>query len=315
MEPTPDDSPPIRFELKRLADYSPEAMLAEVRRIAALLPDGALTRSRFDTHAMVDSSTIIRKLGTWHSILRDAGVADRYSGRAVSAKMRTQPGKAMSDEEVLAEMRRLAVETGDGRTLTRGMFRDGSTISDALVVRRFGSWSKALESAGLDVRALGRRWTEDDYYENLLEAWTHHARQPTYGEMNKPPSKISNGAYAKRFGTWRGALEAFVERVNADTPPSPPSPLAGPVAIAARTRPAAPSRDDRSGIPLGLRYKILSRDRFRCVVCGRSPATDLHCKLHVDHVLPVARGGKTTETNLRACCSDCNLGKGARFDA
>lgn len=63
-----------------------------------------------------------------------------------------------------------------------------------------------------------------------------------------------------------------------------------------------------------LRYKVLHRDRFRCVICGRSPAKDLSIELHVDHILPWSKGGKTMEENLRTLCSDCNLGKGASIE-
>jgi len=34
--------------------------------------------------------------------------------------------------------------------------------------------------------------------------------------------------------------------------------------------------------------------------------------LHVDHVVPFAAGGATTEDNLLAACEECNIGKGAR---
>jgi 5-methylcytosine-specific restriction endonuclease McrA len=34
--------------------------------------------------------------------------------------------------------------------------------------------------------------------------------------------------------------------------------------------------------------------------------------LHLDHVEPWSAGGRTVLENLRAACSDCNLGKGAR---
>jgi 5-methylcytosine-specific restriction endonuclease McrA len=34
--------------------------------------------------------------------------------------------------------------------------------------------------------------------------------------------------------------------------------------------------------------------------------------LHVDHVVPVAAGGGTSEDNLLTACAECNLGKGTR---
>lgn len=56
-----------------------------------------------------------------------------------------------------------------------------------------------------------------------------------------------------------------------------------------------------------LRYEILRRDNFKCVICGRS--ADDGITLHVDHIMPVSKGGKTVESNLRTLCADCNLGK------
>jgi len=62
-------------------------------------------------------------------------------------------------------------------------------------------------------------------------------------------------------------------------------------------------------IPLNIRVKILSRDSFRCVFCGKSPATDIGVKLHVDHIIPFSKGGTNSLDNLQTLCQDCNLGK------
>jgi uncharacterized Fe-S cluster-containing radical SAM superfamily protein len=44
-----------------------------------------------------------------------------------------------------------------------------------------------------------------------------------------------------------------------------------------------------------------------------SPASDPNCSLHVDHILPFSKGGKTAEGNLRTLCSDCNVGRGNNY--
>lgn len=62
-----------------------------------------------------------------------------------------------------------------------------------------------------------------------------------------------------------------------------------------------------------LRYDILKRDNFKCVICGRTPKKD-GVTLHVDHIIPVSKGGKTEPENLRTLCSICNLGKSDRYD-
>lgn len=58
---------------------------------------------------------------------------------------------------------------------------------------------------------------------------------------------------------------------------------------------------------IGLRFKVLVRDNFKCCLCGRSPATDSNVKLQVDHKIP---NGESTEDNLWTLCESCNQGKG-----
>ena len=60
-----------------------------------------------------------------------------------------------------------------------------------------------------------------------------------------------------------------------------------------------------------LRYDVLKRDGFRCQICGRTAQDGV--KLHVDHIIPVSKGGKTEMGNLRTLCSDCNVGKKDKY--
>jgi len=59
-----------------------------------------------------------------------------------------------------------------------------------------------------------------------------------------------------------------------------------------------------------FRFSILARDNFTCRYCGARPP---RCELHLDHVVPVSKGGETTKANCVAACDDCNLGKGVRL--
>lgn len=63
----------------------------------------------------------------------------------------------------------------------------------------------------------------------------------------------------------------------------------------------------RSQMTDKLRYTILKRDGFRCVLCGRG--SDDGAQLEVDHIFPVSKGGKTVPENLRTLCKECNRGK------
>jgi len=55
------------------------------------------------------------------------------------------------------------------------------------------------------------------------------------------------------------------------------------------------------------RFNLFLRDEFRCQYCGGRG------ELTFDHVIPRARGGKTTWENVVAACSSCNLKKGSRL--
>lgn len=68
----------------------------------------------------------------------------------------------------------------------------------------------------------------------------------------------------------------------------------------------------RTRVPTPQRARILNRDGHRCLWCGRSPTSD-GVTLDVDHVLPEAFKGKTTDENLGTLCSVCNNGKGAEY--
>ena len=66
---------------------------------------------------------------------------------------------------------------------------------------------------------------------------------------------------------------------------------------------------ERKPIGKKLRFEVFKRDSFTCQYCGRS-APDV--VLEVDHIQPVADGGKNDILNLITSCHDCNAGKGKR---
>lgn len=69
---------------------------------------------------------------------------------------------------------------------------------------------------------------------------------------------------------------------------------------------------ERGDVSDSLRYDILKRDEFRCVICGASSKDGAH--LHVDHIIPIAKGGKSVPSNLRTLCERCNIGKSDKLE-
>jgi hypothetical protein len=48
---------------------------------------------------------------------------------------------------------------------------------------------------------------------------------------------------------------------------------------------------ERGEVSDSLRYDILNRDNFTCVICGASSRQG--ARLHIDHIIPVSKGGNT----------------------
>lgn len=291
----------MRFELNHLESYDDASLLNELRRVAALVPGPKLTIKEFNAHSKVHGSTLQKKFGGWRGALEAAGLKERLDDGSF--------GKTR--EEILCAMQATA-EKLQKKELTRQEFVAYTGISDGPIRRLFGSWKAALTAAGLTQSALGKRYTDEQCFENLLAVWTQYGRPPQHDEMNLAPSKVGAKAYVRRWGTWRKALAAFVARVN-DPDVSSEAVTVAPVPKRSEVAMVPDSRGTRE-VPLALRYFILKRDNFRCVLDGRSPATERDLVLHVDHIVPWAKGGATIASNLRTLCSFCNLGKGVTLE-
>lgn len=66
------------------------------------------------------------------------------------------------------------------------------------------------------------------------------------------------------------------------------------------------TRVGRQPIPRQLRHQVFQRDGYRCKECG---ATNKQTRLHVDHIVPVAKGGTNDISNLQTLCEECNMAK------
>jgi hypothetical protein len=311
-----------KFELSRLPrNCTNEEIIIEVKRVGSLIKKDVLSQDDFNKYAKVSSSTARKRFGSWKKVLIAAGLSHRYADRPEFKKARS---RKFTDEEIIIELQRIAKLIGKESISMEDFMKNSSIeIHPESVRRRFGSWAGLMEKAELKLSPkYHRRYSNEEYFENLLNVWTYLGRQPLYREIDEYPSTISSGAYEGRFGSWRKALEAFVTRMNEDelenngeanvekTIPQTVNilePKKEP-----KKQKTIPRAEDRRGINLSLRYKILVRDNFRCVRCGRSPATTPSVELHIDHKNPFSNQGKTVLENLETKCKECNLGKSHR---
>jgi hypothetical protein len=201
--------------------------------------------------------------------------------------------KYFTDEELLNDLKQVA-KTLNKDKITQVEYQHHGQFSIGVFHNRFGSWNEALAVAGLNT-ALRQNIDEKELFDNLEIVWRTLERQPKYSEMVKPLSKYSTKPYDSRFGGWINACKAFIEYKNSDVE----------FIKLIQEKPKQTRYINEK-----IRLKILKKDNYRCVKCGRSPATHLNLSLHIDHIKPFSKGGDNSEENLQTLCDKCNLGKG-----
>lgn len=228
-----------------------------------------------------------------------------------------------SKEKILGELEKAAkhfnyIEFG------RRDFNKVADIHSNTIKNHFGSWRNGLDALkehlqqkGLDLSprpyAPNRIYSDKQLFDEMGRIWEKVNQRPSRAEWEMSDPKFSYGCYTKRFGGWVNACTKFIEykmgkEILADDFILPEW---GDSKTQLKTK-TEYNKENSRNVPLGLRVKVISRDNYRCVFCGRSPATDIGTELHIDHIKPFSKGGKSTLENLQTLCEECNLGKGDR---
>ena len=119
----------------------------------------------------------------------------------------------LDDYELINDLINVAKQV-DAKTVTIDEYNKYGKYHATTLTRRFGSWFKCLEMAGLHPSRSAINISEEELFQNLEELWKYFGRQPKYHEMKKPLSKFSVGTYEKRYGTFYNALNAFINAMN-----------------------------------------------------------------------------------------------------
>ncbi len=70
----------------------------------------------------------------------------------------------------------------------------------------------------------------------------------------------------------------------------------------------------RAGWPTWVSTAVFHRDKGRCQACQAdlSGVLLMEGRVHIDHIMPLAKGGSNDPTNLQVLCGGCNLEKGQK---
>lgn len=125
--------------------------------------------------------------------------------------------------------------------------------------------------------------------------------------MVGPISRYSTYQYEAKFGTWRKALEAFVEYVNSETG-SDQEKVNVEDALETVQENEIVFKHKTKRVPNErLKVQILMRDGNKCRLCGITVTGN---DIHFDHIIPWSKGGETVLENLQILCALHNLAKG-----
>jgi 5-methylcytosine-specific restriction endonuclease McrA len=286
----------MEFKLDPYRRNIPDStLLNDMVEVSKRLGKESVTQHEYNASGLYSSGTISRRFGSWNAALEKAGL---YA---------TGNWFNVSNDSYIEDIKRVAHLLGK-QAITMAQYNNSGKYSSSTICARFGSWFAALEAAGLEkTRNLGI--TDEEYFRNLEKVWRTLGRQPVGSDMRKPLSKYSVDGYADRFGTWRKALEAFVEYVNSETPSSASVTKPDETCVEPQSIQTAEVPRKSRYISWRLRHLVMRRDGFRCCNCGRSPAMEPGVILHLDHNKAWSKDGPTTYDNLQTLCSVCNIGK------
>lgn len=227
-------------------------------------------------------------------------------------------------EAILNELRRVASILGNRRFTRREFDAESSYCKGSVVLSRFGTWQAALDATGLNLIPPPNKdrnlISNEELFSEMNRVWHLIGHRPSKDEWEHSQPHYSYTTYKTRFGGWINACAAFIEHM------SEPGNTTGEGTVLRKNQPREASSKTKSdslpidssekrGIPMKLRYQVLARDYFKCVICGRSPATHTGIVLHIDHITPFSKGGKTVLENLRSLCQNCNWGKGSEIES
>jgi len=226
-------------------------------------------------------------------------------GEFVFVRTKTRPKSVLTKPEILDDLKRL------GKELRRSTFTikeydkwKRRRMNSKTVVTRFGSWAAAMKAAGLKPARVGRR-DLGAMVETFKACWIQLKQEPTAKEFKEYLKDVYSPYTWKSYIHAFGSLGRLAQRIVDHQ--------GGKISERQLYEPYKPERR-RNPIPLKLRYRVLKRDRDRCVKCGASPLTDKSIRLQVDHIIPESKGGLTSLENLQTLCEACNQGKKDRED-
>jgi hypothetical protein len=209
-----------------------------------------------------------------------------------------------SKAEIIASLKKYGEQYG---VTTFGMVEYNKwskrIVCSGTIRNYFGSWGKALRAAGF--RAQGCKLDPKEMVNAFKQCWREQQSVPSRKQLKDYLSRHNFPFRWRAYLDFFGSLNKLAQLVEA---------VEGGRSPEAVLYQRIEREKKRRSINLKDRRAVLKRDGYRCVKCGANRQKDPSVTLHVDHIVPVSKGGTSELDNLQTLCFDCNEGKKDRDD-
>jgi hypothetical protein len=186
-------------DVRRYRKWDNPAILETIQKLYREGVDLSFRSMMLSKYApMVYAAIRAQHFGSWREALAAAGLPaeDIYRYRS------------WDDQVILDEIKMLH---GKGVDLSSKKMDESSNTLIATARRRFGTWEKAIEEAGLDYASIRRRqrWTREVILEKVKQLVSENPEIRGVDVKQKDPALFAAICKPRFFGNWSKAMEAL----------------------------------------------------------------------------------------------------------
>jgi hypothetical protein len=210
------------------------------------------------------------------------------------------PRVRAKEEDIINDLKAFSKAKG-GKPISRTEYNNWKLrrFSGRTVFNKFGTWDRACDLAGVPFLKK-RQYTELELVEHFEKVWRWRGQRVVGSDLHEynkiHHTTVHPDAYYDRWGGFANFVKLFAQY------------KLGQIDFTQLVN-AKKKRNEREKISPRLRAQILNRDNYTCKDCGASQRKDPNVTLHIHHIKPASKGGKTEPDNLITNCDVCNFGK------
>lgn len=156
------------------------------------------TKEVNDDPNMASMQTFRKEFGSFEAALKAAKVPTKSTGQ----------GYKYTEAELIRQLQVKSHELNDKAPTTQQVNDDPKMASSGVFVRKFGSFKKALEVAGISTRRARAKYSREELIQQMRTKADELNRPPMQNEINADPKMASANTFKNEFGSITDAILA-----------------------------------------------------------------------------------------------------------